>query len=501
MGIAALWLNLPEIAIQNAMFGWEYGNTAAALVAGDGFANPFQGVESGPTAWMPPAYVALLAAVFAVLGVKSGAALLFVLGMKYAALAVSLFILLRTAASGPVARYRWLLVLAFAGLIAANRSTWFLALHDPWLVLTLSCAMLACFVGRWRSDAALPRRSSRALALALPLISPALAAAFVALEVGGVVWRWRARGRSSEFSGSGRSASGAAFSIRNALILAALFTLSTSLWGARNWESLGLLIPTKSNIWFDLIQANEFDEDGLATNSTFMRFNPSNPNSIQAEYEQLGEAAFTQRYRARALSFLHENPGEMLRRIARRTRSALLFLKNPHDVIDIAPGSLDREDQSVIEAAGLAGIDWRGEPVWLSLGQPEDVVRSRLGALELRDPERTLDAWRDAREIVQTLGRHWTIIARAIALSTGPSLLIALGLLLPAVRRDPMFAAATALYLAYLLPYILVSHYLRYQVPMVGLQAVLAFRVGAGLWLEFNDAAPPRANPAETSES
>jgi hypothetical protein len=36
---------------------------------------------------------------------------------------------------------------------------------------------------------------------------------------------------------------------------------------------------------------------------------------------------------------------------------------------------------------------------------------------------------------------------------------------------------------------------------MVGLQAVLAFRVGAGLWLEFNDAAPPRANPAETSES
>ena len=67
--------NLPEPMPQMSRFAWEYGDTAAALATGQGFSNPFDGVESGPTAWMPPAYVFLIAGVFSTFGVKSVASM------------------------------------------------------------------------------------------------------------------------------------------------------------------------------------------------------------------------------------------------------------------------------------------------------------------------------------------------------------------------------------------------------------------------------------------
>jgi 4-amino-4-deoxy-L-arabinose transferase-like glycosyltransferase len=51
-------------------FGWEMGRIARALVTGYGYADPF--VEhTGPTAWVPPLYPLILAAVFKLFGVYS----------------------------------------------------------------------------------------------------------------------------------------------------------------------------------------------------------------------------------------------------------------------------------------------------------------------------------------------------------------------------------------------------------------------------------------------
>ena len=43
------------------------------------------------------------------------------------------------------------------------------------------------------------------------------------------------------------------------------------------------------------------------------------------------------------------------------------------------------------------------------------------------------------------------------------------------VRRNPVFATAAAIYVIHLVPYVLVSHYIRYQTPMIGIQAVFSF--------------------------
>jgi hypothetical protein len=59
----------------NFDFGFEAGRIARSLVIGQGYGNPFNGI-SGPTAWLPPLYPLLMAAVFKAFGVYTrGAAL------------------------------------------------------------------------------------------------------------------------------------------------------------------------------------------------------------------------------------------------------------------------------------------------------------------------------------------------------------------------------------------------------------------------------------------
>ncbi|HEX5080948.1 MAG TPA: hypothetical protein VFY40_02810, partial [Blastocatellia bacterium] len=51
-------------------FGWETGRIARSIAMGEGFSSPLHG-STGPTAWMTPVYVYLVAAVFKVFGVYS----------------------------------------------------------------------------------------------------------------------------------------------------------------------------------------------------------------------------------------------------------------------------------------------------------------------------------------------------------------------------------------------------------------------------------------------
>src|SRR5262245_8932599 len=49
-------------------FGWETGRIARSVALGEGFSSPLHGA-TGPTAWMTPVYIYLVAAVFKVFGV------------------------------------------------------------------------------------------------------------------------------------------------------------------------------------------------------------------------------------------------------------------------------------------------------------------------------------------------------------------------------------------------------------------------------------------------
>ena len=49
-------------------FGWEMARVARSLVLGHGYSDPFITGGTGPTAWLPPAYPLVIAAVFKLFG-------------------------------------------------------------------------------------------------------------------------------------------------------------------------------------------------------------------------------------------------------------------------------------------------------------------------------------------------------------------------------------------------------------------------------------------------
>src|ERR1700733_4990702 len=61
-----------RVADDHFQYGWEAARIARALVQGSGYADPFSNsfiAHTGPTAWLPPLYPLLIAAVFKVFGV------------------------------------------------------------------------------------------------------------------------------------------------------------------------------------------------------------------------------------------------------------------------------------------------------------------------------------------------------------------------------------------------------------------------------------------------
>ena len=61
-----------RVSEDHFQFGWEAGRIARALLTGYGYADPFANAfiaHTGPTAWLPPLYPLLLAAIFRVFGV------------------------------------------------------------------------------------------------------------------------------------------------------------------------------------------------------------------------------------------------------------------------------------------------------------------------------------------------------------------------------------------------------------------------------------------------
>src|ERR1035437_9008655 len=61
-----------RVAEDHFQFGWEAARIARALITGYGYSDPFANAflaHTGPTAWLPPLYPLLLAAIFRVFGV------------------------------------------------------------------------------------------------------------------------------------------------------------------------------------------------------------------------------------------------------------------------------------------------------------------------------------------------------------------------------------------------------------------------------------------------
>jgi hypothetical protein len=287
---------IPAEVLGVVPFQTETGHIAYSLATGKGFSSPFQR-DTGPTAWLTPVYPLLVAGIFKVLGVYSRASFF---------AAVFLNILFSTAVCVPI----FYAGKRVAGTGIASAAAWLWALFPnaimmpfEWIWDTSLSALLAAAI-LWATLELSESRRLRdwcgyGLLWGVTLMTnPALISVFPLL-LGWLIYRGR-RERSLHFARPAFAA-----------VLAILCCLP---WTARNFIVFHRFIPLRSNLGFELYIGNNENYDerrralpgGITQDREILR------------YLKMGEMAFMDEEKRKALHFMATHPRVELELFAKR---------------------------------------------------------------------------------------------------------------------------------------------------------------------------------------
>ncbi len=282
-------------------FGWEAGRIARALVTGYGYSDPFANAflsHSGPTAWLPPLYPLLMAAVFKLFGV-------FTLKSAWVLLAIN------SALSGLTAVAVWEIGVLCYGSKVALWSGWIWALHPAamqyavrWIwEMTLTTALFAWVLVlalRMRGVGTQPSEHTAAAAggsrrrtlqwclfgLLWGLIALSNSTLLIFLPVCGV---WILLGDRQWAVG-----------IRGAALAGLIFLACVAPWTWRNWQVFHAFIPLRGNLGAEMYLGNGPGSTGL-----LMEYNhPFQAPEQLKLYAAMGEVRYAAMQGARAKEYI-----------------------------------------------------------------------------------------------------------------------------------------------------------------------------------------------------
>ena len=277
-------------------FGYETGRIARSIATGHGFGNPFYH-QTGPTAWMAPAYPYLLAGVFKLFGVYTTTSAFAILGLQglFSALTcIPIFLIARRWYGEPTAQFAaWIWALFPYGVYLASDFVW---------ENCLTALLLTTLV--WLTLDMDRRRSLWAWAGygllwgATALVNPAVLTV-LPLAAGWALWRLRR-------NGFGWRAPAAA--------MLAVFLAAITPWQIRNYGTFHQWIPLRGNFWLEMWVSNN--------GNTVLRWvdadHPSNSPAELRQYDSMGETAYMAYKRQESLAFIQNHPGKFLRLMLRR---------------------------------------------------------------------------------------------------------------------------------------------------------------------------------------
>lgn len=280
----------------NFSFGWETGRIARSVALGEGFSSPLH-ATTGPTAWMSPVYVYLVAAVFKLFGVYTfkSAVVTLTLNCIFSALTcLTVFFIARKSFGRVIAiRVGWVWALFPYAIDFAACRVW----GDCLNTLLFSLLFLAALrlenltsLRAWLGFGLLAGVS----ALACP---PVL---LVALLLIARIWRRnRLRGKPC-----GRPAG----------LAAMMMLLVVSPWFARNYRTFDRFIPFRSNFWLEMRVGNTGDLSDIVPDWS----HPATNKAEMEEYRRLGELNYMASKRRQTLDFISAYPGAFVSLTVRR---------------------------------------------------------------------------------------------------------------------------------------------------------------------------------------
>lgn len=299
MVVVALCLRLAVVALvyneqlssedDHFAFGWELGRVARSLVQHHGFSSPLGG-QTGPTAWLPPVFVAIVSGLFRIFGVYSAPAAISALSINalFSALTVVPLVFIASKIFGAktalYAGWMWVLF-PYAIMLGATR-IWGETL-DAALVAALLLRTMHFADGRGKLWQAMELGALAGLAV---LTNPNTMAFLPALWIAACYMRMR---------------KGCPWSRQIASASAALVLVLTP-WFIRNTLVMNRFLPLRSNFWLEAYVGNNLQAVTLLVD---WNRHPASSIGEHEEYVRLGELAYMQRKHAQTLDFVSAHPG------------------------------------------------------------------------------------------------------------------------------------------------------------------------------------------------
>lgn len=274
-------------AESNFGFGWEMGRIGAAIASGHGFSNAF-GAPTGPTAWEPPLYPYLTAAVFHFFGIYSRASAFVLLTFNSicsALTCIPIFLIGRRIFSEKVAvgaAWTWALLpyvmfwctrlvweTSFSALLLAVIFWLALTMEDrdglkPWLQFGLLWGIAAL--------------DSTVLIGFLPASG---------------LWAWYRRAKRGKASFAGVA------------VASVVFVACVTPWTVRNYQTFGKFIFIRDNFGAELRLGNGPGADG-----TWQQYlHPTQDLYAMRQYTALGELGYIENRKQQAVAFIKADYG------------------------------------------------------------------------------------------------------------------------------------------------------------------------------------------------
>ncbi len=327
--------------LDHFQFGWEDGRIARALVTGYGYADPFSG-HTGPTAWVPPLYPLILAAVFKLCGIYtplSAWTILVINSLFSAAVAPAVYEIATrcyAAANSPrnVALWSgWLWALYPAASQYAVHWVWETSLTTGLFAWTLVLAL------RIRDNPANTRQwAAFGILWALIYLSNPTLVLFLPICVLWMLWKPTVR------------------SFSNAALAAVLFLACITPWVYRNWRAFHAFIPSRGNFGAELYQSMLSENNGFPWGIT-VSFVESDPEYIS--YKTLGEVAYVRHKSELAHALIQANPHRFTAYVLKRIYFFWAGVPHPIDRPAFKPWLVEitREvNYSILSITGLLGL-------------------------------------------------------------------------------------------------------------------------------------------------
>jgi hypothetical protein len=311
------WHAMPIPTRSFLPYGYELGNVAKSIAAGQGFSSPLRLVDTGPTVWFTPIFPYLVAGIFKIWGIYTDTSRLVIITLNCAFAALTVIPIYgsarRTFGDGVAVGASWAWVFLPTSLFFPITWIWDTAMAALFLALIFWATLAmrdAKTVWAWAGYGALWATGV--------LVNPSMLSLLPFLAGWAI---WQARSDSKLWT-----------KFASAAML--VFLLGLVPWTVRNYLVFGKVIVLRSNFGLELWLGNNPNVP-----DTWAAWMHPNDNIDEAlKYKNMGEIAYMAKKQHDAFVFMRTHPGDTLNFMYRRfVENWLAISDSPVDFWGNAP--------------------------------------------------------------------------------------------------------------------------------------------------------------------